>query len=138
MSNVCFLGFYLLLVGTCIGEYSKWDTKRQLLCPGLYPKIFNDYAPLANLTVSLVRYIPKSGVNGIKQCTADCCKDLECNVAMMHNSTCYNVRCTNSKMCTPLYRPALANNNPPSMVLVKPVEEDEDWAEILDQIDGTK
>jgi hypothetical protein len=34
----------------------------------------------------------------------------------------------------PLYRPELANNNPPIMVLVKPVETNKMWSELLDQV----
>ncbi|XP_043477111.1 dyslexia-associated protein KIAA0319-like protein [Leptopilina heterotoma] len=132
MSSIYFVS-YLLFLSVCFGEY-EWKTKRQTICGGLFPKIFTSYAPLGNLTEYLF-YTPKADINNLKQCVADCCQQSQCNVAMIHNSTCYNVRCANSKMCIPLYRPEFANNNPPSMVLVKPVEDDEEWQDILEMED---
>ena len=136
MTYVYYVGLCLLFLGVCVGEYSDWDSKRQMMCPGLYPKIFTDYAPLGNLSESV--YTKKLGVNNIKHCVADCCNEPLCHVAMMHNSTCYHVQCKSSKMCTPLYRPEFANDKPPIMVLVKPVEEDEEWTDILDQIEDVE
>lgn len=133
MSSIYFVS-YLLFLSVCFGEY-EWKTKRQTICGGVFPKIFSSYAPFGNLTEYLF-YTPKPDINNLKQCVADCCQQSQCNVAMIHNSTCYNVRCANSKMCIPLYRPEFANNNPPSMVLVKPVEDDEEWQDILEMEDA--
>lgn len=135
MSNVYFVSFYLLFLSVCSGEYAEWRTKSE--CPRLLPKIFTNYAPFGNLTHYL-SYTAEPSVNNLKQCVADCCKLSQCNVAMMHNSTCYNVVCTNSKMCLPLYRPEFANNNPPSMVLVRPAEDDEEWRDILEAIENAE
>ena len=73
-------------------------------------------------------------VSEIKHCVAVCCTKPTCNVALMHNGTCYHVQCESSKLCIPLYRKDLATENPPSMVLVKPVKEDEIWSILLNQI----
>ncbi|XP_033227932.1 dyslexia-associated protein KIAA0319-like protein isoform X2 [Belonocnema kinseyi] len=134
MTYVNYVGLCLLFLEICVGQYSDLDTKSQSqMCPGLYPKIFDDHAPLGNKTQAV--YTEKLGVNNIKDCVANCCNEPLCNVAMMFNNTCYSVQCMTSKMCTPLERPEFKNDNPPVMVLVKPVEEDEEWADILHQVE---
>ncbi|CAD1471833.1 unnamed protein product [Heterotrigona itama] len=132
MSKILYLGLYLLLLGDCICDYPDWDTKWQMLCPGLYPRAFTSYTPRGNLSSGI--YTTQHHLSTIKHCVAACCTKTECNVALMHNGTCYHVQCESSKKCIPLYRKDLANETPPSMVLVKPVEEDEIWSDLLDQI----
>lgn len=131
MFKILYLGLYLLLFGNCIGDYPDRDTKWQMLCPGLYPRAFTSYTPRGNLSSGIYTTQP---LNTMKHCVAACCTETTCNVALMHNGTCYHVQCKSSKLCIPLYRKDLANENPPSMVLVKPVEEDEMWSDLLDQI----
>ncbi|KAG7209539.1 hypothetical protein KM043_015619 [Ampulex compressa] len=92
-------------------------------------------------------YTEQSHLSSVKHCVAACCSVPRCNVVLMHNDTCYHIKCKDSKSCMPLYRPDLVNDNPPSMVLVKPVEDDEIWNDLLYQendatgnvlIDGTE
>lgn len=134
MAGVHYLGLYLLFLGICIGEYADWDTdpKWQIICPALYAKVFTSNTPRGNLSGGV--YTIQHGVSEMKSCVADCCIAQQCNVALMHNSSCYHVECIDSKMCTPLYRPELADDSPPSMVLVKPVKSNETWSELLDEI----
>ncbi|XP_076756183.1 dyslexia-associated protein KIAA0319 [Xylocopa sonorina] len=132
MYEILYWGLYLLLFGNCIGDYSDWDTKWQILCPSSYPKVFTSYTPRGNLSSGL--YTTQPHLNSMKHCMATCCTKLTCNVALMYNGTCYHVQCESSKICIPLYRKDLANENPPSMVLVKPVEEDEIWSDLLEQV----
>ena len=121
-----------MFFGSCVGDYSDWDTKWQMLCPGLFPKVFTSYTPRGNFSSGI--YTMQPHVSEIKHCVAVCCTKPTCNVALMHNGTCYHVQCESSKLCIPLYRKDLATENPPSMVLVKPVKEDEIWSILLNQI----
>ncbi|XP_017877512.1 dyslexia-associated protein KIAA0319 [Ceratina calcarata] len=132
MFKILYLGLYLLLCGNCIGDYPDGDPKWQLPCSSLYPRVFTSYTPRGNLSSGT--YTTQPQLNGMYHCVAACCMKPTCNVALMHNGTCYHVQCESSKICLPLYRKDLANENPPSMVLVKPVEEDEIWNDLLDQI----
>ncbi|XP_076654438.1 dyslexia-associated protein KIAA0319 [Halictus rubicundus] len=134
MLEIFYLGLYLLLFGNCIGDLSDWDNKWQILCPGLYPKVYINYTPRGNFSSGL--YASQPHLNGLEQCIAACCTKPKCNVALMHNNTCYHLQCENSKICLPLYRIDLSNESPPSMVLVKPVEEDEMWSELLENMHG--
>lgn len=131
MLNIYYLGLYLFLFGTCIGDYSDWDRSGEM-CPNLYPHVFTKYLPRGNLSQDIFTSWPR--VVGMRQCIATCCSELRCNVAFMHNNTCYHVQCSTSKMCMPLYRPDLPSENTPSMVLVKPVKDDEIWSDLLDQV----
>ncbi|XP_066597643.1 dyslexia-associated protein KIAA0319-like protein [Prorops nasuta] len=132
--------FCVFFIGTCMCDYleSKWDTKSdsdwQILCPYLHPHVFISYTPLGNLSMGLITRQPE--ITTIKHCVAACCSHPECNIALMYNASCYHVQCTSSKICMPLYRPDLVNLNPPSMVLIKPVEEDETWKELLNQVNN--
>lgn len=130
MIGIYHFGLYLLLFGTCIGDYARWNV--QLLCPDLYPRVFTSYLPRGNLTGGT--FTQQSYLSNIQECVMACCKKPLCNVAFMHNSTCYHIACDNSMLCIPLYRPELANDNPPSMVLVRPVENNKEWSELLDQV----
>ncbi|XP_054007146.1 dyslexia-associated protein KIAA0319 isoform X1 [Hylaeus anthracinus] len=132
MFEIFYLGLYLLFFGNCVGDYSDWDTKWQMLCPELYPRVFTSYTPRGNLSSGV--YASQPRVKSMQHCVAACCTNSVCNVALMHNGTCYHVQCENSKKCLPLYRADLANESPPSMVLVKPVEDYEVWNELLAQI----
>ncbi|XP_011314056.1 dyslexia-associated protein KIAA0319 isoform X2 [Fopius arisanus] len=134
--------FQLLVVfqclASCLGSYDDWDGEsfRQRPCPTLYRRVFTSYTPRGNLTFGI--YTKKPFVMGMKACVDTCCSESNCHVALMHNGTCFHVQCTSSKMCTPLYRPELSTlSDPPSMVLVKPVEEDEDirWRDLVDEMD---
>nr|XP_034182402.1 dyslexia-associated protein KIAA0319 isoform X1 [Osmia lignaria]XP_034182403.1 dyslexia-associated protein KIAA0319 isoform X1 [Osmia lignaria]XP_034182404.1 dyslexia-associated protein KIAA0319 isoform X1 [Osmia lignaria] len=132
MFEIFYLGLYLLFFGSCVGDYSDWDTKWQMLCPGLFPKVFTSYTPRGNFSSGI--YTMQPHLSDIKHCVAVCCTKPTCNVALMHNGTCYHVQCESSKLCIPLYRKDLATENPPIMVLVKPVKEDEIWSILLNQI----
>ncbi|XP_011500564.1 PREDICTED: dyslexia-associated protein KIAA0319 [Ceratosolen solmsi marchali] len=131
MSKTYYISLYLLFLGACSGIYSDWENNWQILCPALYPRVFTSFAPSGNLTGGIFRKQPL--LTTTNRCVATCCNQQLCHVALMYNMTCYHVQCTSSKMCMPLYRAKLANANPPSMVLVKPVEEDETWNDLLEQ-----
>jgi len=129
MIGIYRLGLYLLLFESCIGIYARWNM--QLLCKDLYPQLFVSYLPRGNLTSGIYTLQPELS---IQDCVMGCCKNSLCNVAFIHNNSCYHIECNNSMICMPLYRPELANNNPPIMVLVKPVETNKMWSELLDQV----
>lgn len=130
MIGIYRLGLYLLLFESCIGDYNRWNI--QLLCSDLYPRVFISYLPRGNLTDGT--YVQQiQSLSNMQECVMACCKKPLCNVAFTHNSTCYHVECENSMVCVPLYRPELANN-PPSMVLVRPVESNKVWSDFLDQV----
>lgn len=132
MTGILRLGLYLLLFENiiCISDYVRW--KVELLCPDLYPRVFTSYLPRGNLTGGTYRQ--QRLLSNMHDCVMVCCKKSMCNVAFMHNGTCYHVECDNSMVCVPLYRPELANDNPPSMVLVKPVESNKAWSDFMDQV----
>lgn len=130
MIGIYRLGLYLLLFESCIGDYARWNV--QLLCPDLYQRVFTSYLPRGNLTGGT--YTKQTHLSNLQDCAMACCKKPLCNVAFMYNGTCYHVECENSMVCVPLYRPELANDNPPSMVLVRPVESNKVWSDILDQV----
>lgn len=132
MIGIYRLGLYLLLFESCISIYVRWDTAQRLLCADLYPRVFTSYLPRGNLTSGT--YTLQPHVSTMQNCVMACCKKTLCNVAFMHNDTCYHIECVDSMICLPLYRPELANDNPPSMVLVKPVETDKMWSDLLDQV----
>jgi len=127
MIGIYRLGLYLLIFESCMGNYASWDMP--LLCPDIYPRVFTSYLPRGNLTSGT--YMQQIHLSNIQDCIMACCKKSLCNVAFMHNSTCYHVECDNSMVCVPLYRPELANDNPPSMVLIRPVESNKVWSDIL-------
>ncbi|KAL0116040.1 hypothetical protein PUN28_011119 [Cardiocondyla obscurior] len=130
MIGIYRLGLYLLLFECCIGDYARWNVRR-LCSEMLYPQIFTSYLPRGNLTGGT--YTQQLHLNNMQDCVVACCKKPLCNVAFTHNGTCYHVECEDSMECLPLYRPELANDNPPSMVLVRPVENNKVWADFLDQ-----
>ncbi|XP_063984178.1 dyslexia-associated protein KIAA0319 isoform X2 [Diachasmimorpha longicaudata] len=139
VSVIGLLVFLQCLVCSCLGSYNSWDTESfpQLLCPSLFPHVFTSYTPRGNLTYGI--FTKKPYVIGLKHCVDTCCSEVNCHVALMHNNTCYHVQCRSSKMCTPLYRAELSGlPDPPSMVLVKPVEDDEDinWSDLLDEVNA--
>lgn len=123
--------YLLLLLGSCSCTYSDWESKWQILCPALYPRVFTSYTPRGNLTGGI--FSRQSHLSEMRQCVASCCQEPTCHVALVYNVTCYHVQCTRTQLCTPLYRPDLAKKSPPQMVLVKPVREDEAWSDFLDQ-----
>ncbi|XP_032664375.1 dyslexia-associated protein KIAA0319-like protein [Odontomachus brunneus] len=128
MIGIYHLGLYLLLFGSSIGNYTTWDF--QLLCTDMYPRVFTSYVPRGNLTGGT--FTPQLRISNMQECVMTCCKKSLCNVAFMHNSTCYHIECENSMMCIPLFRPEFVNDNPPSMVLVKPVEGNKMWSDLLE------
>ncbi|XP_012278957.1 dyslexia-associated protein KIAA0319-like protein [Orussus abietinus] len=130
MSFIYYMGIWILFLYNCNGDYSEWNSKWQVICPGLFPRVFISYTPRGNLTWG--RFLKQSHITGIKHCVADCCTQSECNVALMHNGTCYHVQCKSTKMCAPFYRPDLLKKDPPSMVLVKPVEDEDMWSYWVD------
>lgn len=132
MIKIYYLGLYLLLFGSCIGNFARLDM--QLLCSNLYPQVFKSYLPRGNLTSGT--YTQQPHLFTIQDCIIACCKKSLCNVAFIHNSTCYHIECNSSMMCMPLYRPEL-ENDPPRMVLVRPVENNKMWRDLLDQVDDT-
>ncbi|XP_071632449.1 dyslexia-associated protein KIAA0319 [Temnothorax longispinosus] len=131
MIGIYHLGLYILLFESCICDLDRlWNV--QLLCSDLYPRVFTSYLPRGNLTGGT--YTQQIHLSNMQDCVMACCKKPLCNVAFMHNGTCYHVECENSMVCVPLYRPELANDNPPSMVLVRPVESNKVWSDFLDQV----
>lgn len=127
MFHVLWLGLLVLSVNPCLALYTDWDTDIQ--CPGLFPKIFTRYTPRGNLTYAIFTEQPE--LQGTKQCVLGCCTAPLCNVALTYNATCFHVRCLNSEMCTPLFRPDTLPEDPPRMILVKPTEPHEMWADFL-------
>ncbi|XP_015600421.1 dyslexia-associated protein KIAA0319-like protein [Cephus cinctus] len=122
----------LLLFQACLADYADYNDEWQLRCPGLYQRVFTSYTPQGNLTFGVI--IKSTSYTSMKNCVVTCCKENSCNVALMHNDTCYHVQCRSNKLCVPLYRPDLANDNPPSMVLVKPLRESDLWSDYLEGI----
>ncbi|XP_014214907.1 dyslexia-associated protein KIAA0319-like protein [Copidosoma floridanum] len=136
MFKISCYGFLLLFLGNCCcGIYTELGSKWQTLCPAMYPKIFTSYTLVGNLTGG--KYTKQTRVSDMGHCLATCCNQPSaCNVAFMYNSSCYHIQCVSSKLCVPFYRPDRVHKNPPSMVLVKPVEEDEAWTDFLLDGDG--
>ncbi|XP_034947675.1 dyslexia-associated protein KIAA0319 [Chelonus insularis] len=118
----------------CQADYpDDWTSQREPVCPHLYPHIFTSYTPRSNWTYG--KFTPKPEISSTKQCVLSCCSEPRCHVALTFNSTCYHVECKFSKMCVPVYRPDLANlPDPPRMVLVKPIERDVSWGDIINQL----
>lgn len=109
---------------------SDWGQKKwQEICPAIFDHTFTSFAPIGNLSAGVFK--KTMGLYDLKSCVIDCCTKSTCNVALMYNRTCYHVRCASTKLCLPLYRGELVNENPPIMVLVKPVEDDEGWSSYM-------
>lgn len=130
MIKVYYIGIFLSFLGSGSTSYSAWNSEWQRLCPKLYTQEFTSYTPKGNLTGGT--FTKRPNLPDMKHCVVACCKQPLCHVAMMFNMTCYHVQCISSNLCIPNYRPDLVNLSPPSMVLVKPVEEDESWSDFLD------
>ncbi|XP_008555762.1 dyslexia-associated protein KIAA0319-like protein [Microplitis demolitor] len=135
--NIQLFLFFIILFNICNGDYTAdyWTNQWQwqTICPDLYPHTFKSFTPRGNMTYG--NYTRVQHVTGIKQCALSCCTAPTCNVVLVFNSTCYHVQCRESDKCAPLYRQEFANLvDPPSMVLVKPVENDITWNEVLGQI----
>lgn len=117
-----------------VSDITDLDRKWQSACPGLYPFEYKGYAPRGNLTSGTFHEMPQ--YTTVKHCTASCCRRPTCNIILMHNNTCYHISCISDKLCTPLYRPDKADSfNSPSMVLVKPVDNDGSWADWVNDND---
>ena len=124
------IGLCVLLFGSSLA-LKDWDENWDK-CPGLLPTVFTSYTPRGNLTHAA--FTKQPSFSGIKQCVMACCNIPLCNVALMYNTTCFHVRCLSSNMCAPLFRPDLNGPDPPRMVLVKPIKDDEMWADLLETL----
>lgn len=50
-----------------------------------------------------------SGIDSIENCTALCCREKSCEIAMLLNGVCYVGKCVNKEMCTSVRVPSRAN-----------------------------
>ncbi|KPJ02053.1 Dyslexia-associated protein KIAA0319 [Papilio xuthus] len=102
------------------------------MCPKLYPKYFDNYAPAGNLTAG--NFSEKKELKGVKQCVMSCCLADSCNIAFIVDSKCYHIECVSDELCLPLTRTGPHKwDSHVAMILVKPVLPNENWLEILDQ-----
>lgn len=129
MYSILYLTLYVIIFGNCVGEFSEWDRKVQNICPNVYPRVFENYTP--NGTLNWIKFTKEPDIVSKKDCIIKCCMKETCNVAFLHNNNCYHLQCTTTEMCLPVYRQDLSGGNSPSMVLVKPVEEGENWSDFL-------
>nr|XP_022906199.1 dyslexia-associated protein KIAA0319-like protein isoform X1 [Onthophagus taurus] len=123
----------LLLITTLFFEYNR--AKKNTLCPKLYGKLFNGYVPAGNMSSGVFSAVPDA--EDQRSCVLDCCEKNDCNVAFIADEKCYHIKCQNSTICLPIY---IGSGNSKeeddyasrvSMVLVRPVEEDVEWVELL-------
>ncbi|XP_053610675.1 dyslexia-associated protein KIAA0319 [Plodia interpunctella] len=114
--------------------YNKpWNEKYENnKCPKLFPKNFDNYAPVGNYTAG--NYTEQTNLKGLRQCVMACCLSDTCNIVFIMDSRCYHVECVSDEMCLPLLRTGNHKwNSHFSMILVKPVLPNENWSEILYQ-----
>ncbi|XP_013179689.1 PREDICTED: dyslexia-associated protein KIAA0319-like protein [Papilio xuthus] len=114
-------------------QFNKhWNDKYENMCPKLYPKYFDNYAPAGNLTAG--NFSEKKELKGVKQCVMSCCLADSCNIAFIVDSKCYHIECVSDELCLPLTRTGPHKwDSHVAMILVKPVLPNENWLEILDQ-----
>lgn len=72
------------------------------------------------------------GISSIYLCVIKCCQLHKCNVAFVHNNTCYHVKCVNNELCLPSKRPNVTTQL--RMMLVNPVG-DETWMDVIKRSD---
>ncbi|XP_013199393.2 dyslexia-associated protein KIAA0319 [Amyelois transitella] len=137
---VCRSYFVLLIliiftnIKLSFSQYNKpWNEKYENnKCPKLYPKNFDNYAPVGNYTAG--NYSEKTNLKGLRQCVMACCLSDSCNIVFIMDSRCFHVECVSDEMCMPLLRADNHKwNSHFSMILVKPVLPNENWSDILDQ-----
>lgn len=135
--------FLFILFESNLGV-SNW----KLSCPKLFEHTFKGYVPRGNLSSGtktckrvFLRFIAFSSISGtfsliegvtdLKPCVLKCCDDEKCNVAFMNNKKCYHIACVSNDLCVPTLHedPEVGKNV--FMILVKPVDEDDSWEEIL-------
>lgn len=118
-------------------QISELNTKWQMMCPGMYPYEYKGFTPRGNLSSGIFQEMAK--LIDIEHCIASCCNRFNCNIILMNNNTCYHVMCKSNKLCIPKYRPDKANAySPPSMVLVRPVENNGPWTDWINDNENAK
>ncbi|KAK9883051.1 hypothetical protein WA026_001259 [Henosepilachna vigintioctopunctata] len=105
----------------------------RLSCPRLYEHTFKGYIPRGNISAGT--FTVAESVSDLKTCVLKCCQDGKCNVAFMNDLKCYHISCSSNELCLPTLHndPDIRKNV--YMVLVKPVEDEESWEEILNSQD---
>ncbi|XP_072944852.1 dyslexia-associated protein KIAA0319 [Epargyreus clarus] len=130
-----FVSVLLINIRTSLSLYHKpWAEKYESnKCPKLYPKNFDNYMPVGNLTAG--NYSEKTDLKGLKQCVIACCLAETCNIVFIVETKCYHVECVSNELCLPLPRVGghKWDARHVSMILVKPVLHNENWSELLDQ-----
>ncbi|XP_045475739.1 dyslexia-associated protein KIAA0319 homolog [Harmonia axyridis] len=122
IERIAFLLF--IFFGNNLG-ISNW----RLSCPKLFEHTFKGYVPRGNLSSGTFTSI--EGVTDLKPCVLKCCEDYKCNVAFMNHKICYHIACISNDLCIPMLHPDPEVEKNVYMILVKPVDDDESWEEIL-------
>ncbi|CAK1586989.1 unnamed protein product [Parnassius mnemosyne] len=134
-SNILQIFTILIIVNirVTISQFNKpWTDKYENMCPKLYPKNFDNYAPAGNITAG--NYTEKKDLKGVRQCVMACCLAESCNIVFIVETKCYHVECVSDELCLPIPRVGTHKwESHVSMILVKPVLPNENWSDILDQ-----
>lgn len=73
------------------------------------------------------------GIKEKKACVLQCCLKDSCNVVFIVDEKCYHIKCNSNQQCIPMLSPSMENADHVSMVLIKPLLEQESWTDILDE-----
>ncbi|KAK9743988.1 hypothetical protein QE152_g8208 [Popillia japonica] len=116
-------------VGTQL--YSDIKTSHHPICPQIYQRIFKGFLPQGNLSAGVFEEMV--GIKEKKACVLQCCLKDSCNVVFIVDEKCYHIKCNSNQQCIPMLSPSMENADHVSMVLIKPLLEQESWTDILDE-----
>ncbi|KAL3274510.1 hypothetical protein HHI36_015893 [Cryptolaemus montrouzieri] len=125
--------FQTILILFSLFNLNHCSINLRLTCPKLYEHTFKGFVPRGNLTSGT--FTPIKGILDLKSCVLRCCEDEKCNVAFMNDFKCYHIACISNDLCIPTLHedPAIRKNV--FMILVKPIDEEDSWEEILNTQD---
>lgn len=123
-------------------------------CPQLHPQVFKGYIPRGNLTSGNIQaqciitnnnryhmllitgnFSRVDDIHTVDHCVLSCCTNDHCNIALMNDEKCYHVACVSSDLCMPIQSPLSDASLHVSLVLVKPVSNEETWWDLLNNAD---
>lgn len=118
----------IILIFTFINLY---ESSRDSLinCPKLYKHDFKGFVPRGNQSAGNFFELPK--IRDLGACVLKCCDDEKCNVAFMNKSKCFLISCFSNEACLPVLHYNVTKRRGLNMVLVRPVDDYDNWEQLL-------
>lgn len=91
------------------------------------------YIKIHNIGIIIGVFDEVEEVKEKKTCVLECCLKDQCNVAFIVDDKCYHVKCRSNELCIPTLSTNSDNADHISMVLVKPLSEQDSWIDILNE-----